>query len=145
MRRIIYASSSSRALTSTELDNIASQAQKNNSVEGITGLLLYGDHSFFQVLEGADESIESVKQRIWDDPRHRGLSELQDKSIETATFSDWSMGCYRVDSVPSSTTLWVIVDFESIQHHLPTETPLEVLVLARTFFTSIAPREMISR
>jgi len=145
MRRIIYASTSTHALTSTELDKIASQAQKNNILEGITGLLLYGDHSFFQVLEGSTTNIASMKKRIWADSRHRGITQLQDRPIEASGFPDWSMGCYRLDSVPSSSMLWQIVDFESIETHLPKGASPEIIVLARTFFNSIAPRAMVSR
>lgn len=140
MRRIIYASTSCCAFTSIELDGLASEAAKNNLAEGLTGFLLYGDHSFFQVLEGADEKIEHMKQRIWDDPRHRGISEFQDKPIEDPVFSDWSMGCYRVESAPACSASWPIVEFECIQNRMPADVPPEVLVFARTFFASISPR-----
>ena len=142
MRRLIYASTSSYSMTPTELDQIASQAKKNNEAEGIMGLLLYGDHSFFQVLEGPTTKVEDMKLRIWADPRHRGISQLQDKPIEVAAFSEWSMGCYRVDSARSGLSHWTIVDFDSIQGHLPEDTPPDILVLARTFFSSISPRGM---
>lgn len=145
MRRVIYASTSYRALTSGELDQIASQAQTNNAPEGITGMLLYGDHSFFQVLEGPTENIKKMKRRIWEDSRHRGISELQDKPIEAAAFSEWSMGCYRVDSVETDSTHWKIVDFDSIESHLPEGTPVDILVLARTFFSSISPRGVVTK
>ena len=143
MRRLVYASASSAALTSAELDEIASQARKNNAADDVTGLLLYGDHSFFQVLEGPTDRIEKLKQRIWNDPRHRGISSLQDKTIDTATFSEWSMGCYRVDAASSSSELWIIADFTCVESHLPENTPPEILVLARTFFSSISPRSMM--
>jgi len=142
MRRIIYASTSRSSLSSTELDELAYQAQKNNLAQSLTGLLLYGDHSFFQVLEGPAAKVEEMKKRIWADPRHRGISQFQDKSIEIAAFPDWSMGCYRVDSSPSS-TLWRIADFDSIQEHLPADVPPEILVFARSFFTSISPRNAL--
>lgn len=140
MRRMIYASTSSHALTSSELDAIASKAHGQNAAEGLTGMLLYGDHSFFQVLEGPDEKIEDMKKRIWDDPRHRGISEFQDIPIEAPVFSDWSMGCYRIDGVPSSSAIWTIDNFDTISQHLPTETPADMHVLVHTFFSSISPR-----
>jgi len=88
MRRLIYASSSSVELTSAQLDEIAIQARERNSIAKISGLLLYGDHSFFQVIEGSTASIDDLKTRIWKDQRHRGISKLQDKAVDSLVFPD---------------------------------------------------------
>ena len=140
MRQIIYMSSCHYEMTSACLEEIAAQARKNNPREQITGLLLYGDQLFFQVLEGPDAQIESMRQRIWTDPRHKGINEVKNAAIESRSFPDWSMGCYRVDACTETIDHWTIVDVNSIKKHIPDSVSPDVLVLARTFFQSIARR-----
>lgn len=140
MYRMIYASSATVDVTSAVLNAIAEASQRNNAKEGITGLLLYGDRSFFQVLEGDDDVIYKMKAKIWDDPRHEGISILREAKIDTPSFPEWSMGCYRVDGLDSGSAIWPIMNVESIMDHMPSSAPPEVIVLARTFLTNIAPR-----
>jgi hypothetical protein len=140
MKRMIYASSAAVDVTPHLLTEIAASSRRNNVRDGITGMLLYGDRSFFQVLEGEDAAVHSMKERIWADARHEGISILRETQIETPSFPDWTMGCYRVDDLEGGLAMWPIVSAESIMEHLPTSVSTEVMVLARTFLTNIAPR-----
>jgi len=141
MHRVIYASTSIKPLTPPELDDLASVSEKNNINENITGLLLYGDQSFFQVFEGPDDNVVSMKERIWNDSRHRGISEFMSRVVDDRIFSEWTMGCYLIDFEPTTATRWTIVDLDSILDRLPPAASPEISVLARTFFNGIAPRK----
>jgi len=72
MRRLIYTSTSPKLLTGHDLENILSVSRRNNLRDGITGLLIYHEGSFLQVLEGPDAKIEASFERISSDPRHKG-------------------------------------------------------------------------
>ena len=48
----IYASASTVSFTKDEITELLAIAQRNNGALGVTGMLLYEDGSFFQVLEG---------------------------------------------------------------------------------------------
>jgi hypothetical protein len=54
--RLIYASSAQRPLEAPELENIANVARSNNARQGISGMLLYKDGHFIQLLEGAEDA-----------------------------------------------------------------------------------------
>lgn len=138
MRQIIYVSSSASIMTPEALETIAAQARVNNPRDQITGMLLYGDQLFFQVLEGPDDQIASMSERIWNDPRHNGIREFKNEPVDARSFPDWSMGCYRVDTLCDRDGNWPIVDADSISQHLPDAISFDVTVLARTFFQSIA-------
>jgi len=138
MRQIIYISSSADTMTPETLTTLAAQSRTNNLREQITGILLYGDHLFFQVLEGPDDEIAAMAKKIWSDTRHSGIREFKNASVDARSFPDWSMGCYRVDELSKQDGNWPIVDIDSINDHLPETASPEVAVLVKTFFNSIA-------
>ena len=96
VRRLIYFSSATRKMSTCELDSLLSQSRRNNLRDGLTGLLLYGDGSFMQLLEGSEEAVGRTYQRIVDDPRHRHLTKVDDTASDARHFGDWSMGYRRL-------------------------------------------------
>ncbi len=142
MRQIIYASSAVDEMTPEKLDIISQQAKRNNSINNLTGILIYGDQMFFQVLEGPPEKITEMKDLIWSDERHNGISEFKDSLIHERSFPDWSMGCYRLKTTVTNDSQWPIVDLNSITDHLPPTTTPDVRVLVETFFQIISPRNL---
>ena len=90
--RMIYVSSATTALTTAELKNILSVAQRNNQKLGITGMLLFAEGNFIQVLEGEAEDVHSLYQKIEQDPRHTGAIVIDEEPTASRAFSQWSMG-----------------------------------------------------
>lgn len=75
-------------------------SHKNNSRDGLTGLLVYDQGRFFQVLEGCAESIEACYSRIMSDSRHKNIETLSNHDMSPRMFSRWSMGfvdAYELD------------------------------------------------
>jgi adenylate cyclase len=60
----------SRSLTRKEIENIESISQVNNAKEGITGILLSCNRTFFQILEGDEDRIDHLYEKILKDDRH---------------------------------------------------------------------------
>ena len=93
MLRIFYISAATRFATARELDDILAVSRERNLADQITGLLLYHDGSFAQILEGPDEAVRNCFERIKADDRHVGCRKLLEEEIEERYFNDWSMGC----------------------------------------------------
>ena len=91
--QIIYMSSLACSAES-ELPLIVAQAMRNNSANGLTGMLLFADGNVVQVLEGERETLRATFAKIEQDPRHTDVFVLTDEPIEKRHFSQWSMG-YR--------------------------------------------------
>lgn len=91
MRRIVYLSSSRKALDKEQVEEILRVSRRNNEQAGVTGFLAYHDRCFFQVLEGPDGSVEHLLTRIRVDPRHSGLLVLSDTNVEQRAFPHWQM------------------------------------------------------
>jgi hypothetical protein len=87
----VYVSSAVRPLTEDEILDILLIARQNNERLGVTGMLLYRDGNFLQVLEGPASVVDSLIQRIRRDPRHAGVIVVSRKNIEERQFQEWSM------------------------------------------------------
>ena len=68
----------------------------HNPGQGITGLLLYGNGTFLQALEGEEDVVTPLYENIARDPRHANVTCLNRKTIETRQYPEWSMGFRRV-------------------------------------------------
>jgi hypothetical protein len=92
MHRIIYLSTATHYLEKEEIDILLKQSRDYNSKNNITGVLLYIDGDFIQVLEGNKNVICFLFEKIKKDNRHKGIICVIDKKIPQRQFNDWSMG-----------------------------------------------------
>ncbi|MCB8946072.1 MAG: BLUF domain-containing protein [Ardenticatenaceae bacterium] len=89
---IIYASSSIELLTDEQLVAILESSQRNNERLGITGMLLYHDGNFIQAIEGPDEAVLELYEKVKNDKRHRDVTLLGKDPITERQFPTWTMG-----------------------------------------------------
>lgn len=92
----VYASAATRDLDTEELKAILEAARKNNARLGLTGMLLYAEGSFFQVLEGPPEVVDALYATIEHDKRHAQVTLIIREPIPKRHFDSWTMGFYRV-------------------------------------------------
>lgn len=92
MFSVTYASSALVPFTPRDLRTLLEKCVSNNRPRGITGMLLYKDGNFMQVLEGEEKVVRAVHNVIAADPRHRGLITLLQGATPGRQFPDWSMG-----------------------------------------------------
>src|ERR1700760_9898 len=95
MRQLLYVSHTSPDLSVGELDNILTAWRRNNAMLGITGLLLYIDGGFLQILEGDERPLRELYTRIAEDRRPWGVRLMLDREVRQRAFVGWSMGCER--------------------------------------------------
>ncbi|RYE23739.1 MAG: BLUF domain-containing protein [Sphingobacteriaceae bacterium] len=65
--------------------------RQNNEINHITGMMLFSNGSFLQVLEGEDDKIDSLIKKIKKDNRHHSIVQLAEGSITERNFGKWSM------------------------------------------------------
>jgi hypothetical protein len=91
--QLAYTSFSRLPLQETTLSDILEGSRRNNNRDEITGILMYEDRTFFQVLEGEQSAVEDCYyKRILNDPRHCRLALYWYGLAERRVFSDWAMG-----------------------------------------------------
>ncbi len=95
---LVYASVATRPFSSEQLEALLEQSRAANARAGLTGMLLYADGSFFQVLEGEAPVVDTVAAKIQKDPRHTNMIVIIREPIARRSFGEWSMGFSRVSS-----------------------------------------------
>ncbi len=76
---------------SSTLNDIAEISIKNNAADKITGILCYGNGYFFQCVEGTEQALTNLKNRILMDDRHKDMKTLDFSKISTRRFTGWSL------------------------------------------------------
>jgi hypothetical protein len=92
MFALVYVSSATNPFSREELAQLLEKARTNNAARSITGMLLYKDGNFMQVLEGEREAVEQLARQIGTDPRHHGMMVLLKQEQPDREFAAWSMG-----------------------------------------------------
>lgn len=97
--QLVYCSAASRPFDRGAFARLLSKAREHNGRVGVTGMLLYADGSFFQVLEGPPAVVDALFERIRADARHERLTIIIREVIARRAFADWTMGFAHL-SVP---------------------------------------------
>lgn len=92
MIRVVYMSEACTDAGGMSDFDILNEAVEYNARHGITGFLVRTDERFFQVLEGEEQEVLSLVERVKGDPRNKNLEVLEKRSITTRQFKDWAMG-----------------------------------------------------
>lgn len=100
MYSVVYVSSATQHFSAADLVQLLDVSRRNNAAANVTGMLLYRNGNFMQVLEGERENVEAVYARIAPDPRHSGLLRLLREEHSARQFPNWSMGFRSVEQVP---------------------------------------------
>lgn len=98
MHHIIYLSQAVAPFSDEQLQDLLLQARSYNAEQDITGILLYGNNQFVQVLEGEEAAVRALYEHIRQDTRHRDSTTFADKDIEQRAFEGWAMAFHPVDS-----------------------------------------------
>src|ERR1039458_2961767 len=95
---LIYLSAASVPFSKQDLVELLTKSRENNSALGITGMLLFKDGNFLQVLEGEEKKVHALYQKIAQDRMHRRLITLSQMPCTERAFPDWSMGFHDLRS-----------------------------------------------
>ena len=94
-----YVSTATVRFSQEALVALLSEARSANADRDITGLLLYREGSFYQVLEGSESAVMATFQEIEGDPRHKEVRILFHGETDAREFADWKMGFLNLDGV----------------------------------------------
>jgi hypothetical protein len=88
----VYCSRAADGVDEAEVSRIVEAAQRNNSSNGITGVLVFGSGVFFQWIEGPAKEIQSLITTLHCDKRHYDLVSLSQSGEERERlYPNWDM------------------------------------------------------
>jgi len=83
---------------SKDIENILEACKRNNPSLDITGVLLFSETKFIQLVEGPYKEIMALYDKIKTDPRHERCIMLALQPIKERAFPNWSMGFKKLYS-----------------------------------------------
>lgn len=89
--RFLYSSILSKDQDPKVIQDILIKARHYNSLNNITGILLFRNGEFLQLLEGDQFDVYFTFKKIRDDKRHNKIKILHESPIEQRLFTGWSM------------------------------------------------------
>jgi len=92
LRTICYVSTAAPSLNEKGLSDLYEEAIQKNSEKNITGILLYSDGNFMQIMEGENDALSRLYENIENDSRHHHLVRLIDSEIKHRIFENYSNG-----------------------------------------------------
>lgn len=96
--QLAYASSATGELSVEQLERLLAQARTRNQALNITGMLLYAEGVFLQVLEGPQDRVRGLYKRICQDERHARIFLVHEGEVGQRSFPDWRMGFRLLDT-----------------------------------------------
>ena len=101
MIRLIYVSSATRPMGEQDLLDLLAQSRPRNTRQHVTGMLVYRDGAFLQVLEGESADVQEIYRSITMDDRNTGHYLIAKEEITDRNFPAWSMGFKDLTKCPA--------------------------------------------
>ena len=96
----VYCSRATEGVDDAEVDRIVEAAQRRNINRGITGVLVFGNGVFFQLLEGPAVEIKKLIANLHCDPRHCDVVSLDwSEERRERLYPNWEMERVEADDI----------------------------------------------
>ncbi|MCZ4318423.1 BLUF domain-containing protein [Aequorivita viscosa] len=100
VRTIVYISNALRLIEKEQLDELFYRSVRNNKTKDITGVLLYKEGTFIQILEGQDLALSDMLKVFEQDKRHNNITIVLDKIITKRLFINFTTGLSSLKNAP---------------------------------------------
>lgn len=99
IRAVVYASQVASDLSNERLEALVADAARFNRLAGVTGILLHDGTRFVQYIEGPEDGVATVYERVLQATSHTELVELARGRVFERQFPYWSMHRLPVDQL----------------------------------------------
>ena len=139
IRQLVYVSAATSDPSDAELNGILDASRRNNPAADITGMLLYMDKGFLQVLEGPPDKVEETYLRIRTDARHKAHRVVVDKQTEERLFGQWSMGFDRPTTEQINSNNTFAITREVVANAVSNPKANDIAAMLRAFYQVNSP------
>lgn len=121
MIQVSYVSRAAEPMSSADLLALLHECRTNNAENNVSGLLLHGNGTFLQTIEGEAEVVDPLYERIFADKRHEEIALIYRREITDRQYSGWSMGFDEI-SDESLKNIEGLRNFGAVDFDFPTLT-----------------------
>jgi hypothetical protein len=94
LHHLSYQSTALLSVSKATMQNLLAKSRAYNLAHEVSGMLLYRNGQFVQVLEGEEPVLRALYEKIRRDPRHTDVAVLVDEPLAKRKFGSWAMA-YR--------------------------------------------------
>ena len=76
---ICYVSTANKELSKSDISLLFKTVRQKNDILGVTGILMFSEGNFFQIMEGEHHTINDIFKNIKVDPRHYNVIKILQK------------------------------------------------------------------
>ena len=137
LAQLIYVSDRSETCTDQDVGKIMVSCKKNNPALGITGVLLYSEKKFIQMIEGEGDLVTELYAKIKKDTRHRNAMMIAYGPIPDRAFPSFHMGLRKIAGSEVDFKTPISADEKKIFNSIlngQEENGMKVLDLLKRFF-----------
>ena len=98
-KSLIYVSKAKKNVDYDEILKILTHSWKYNHNSYISGMLLYDNGYFMQIIQGPIATIDRLYARISKDPRHSNIKLVGEELLPTRDCTGWGIGFYENQEV----------------------------------------------
>ncbi|MFC3101949.1 BLUF domain-containing protein [Altererythrobacter lauratis] len=135
MFSLLYCSTATANLNDAGLTRLAEGAARFNAQRNVTGLLVFNGKNFMQVLEGSEEDVREVMDRIAADPGHRDIIYLRTEPRRARECPNWSMHAIVTPLAGAGAST-------QFAHKLPLSMDIDTRMLFSSFASALRPQEL---
>ncbi len=100
LSRLVYMSNAAANFKADDVLQILDTSRRNNAAAALSGVLIFHERRFFQVLEGDRHALVTCFNRIARDKRHANTVVLESGDAQARAFGNWRMAYARVEELP---------------------------------------------
>ena len=133
----VYTSAAIQPMPKSKLYKILVDSRVRNKLADVTGLLVYVDGTFLQLLEDEQEIVSNLLDKISKDPRHTDVKVVYKTGVERRTFNDWQMA--YVSPSPKELATWA-----GLSNTTTLESTLKTLEIEPNKFPSVLSKLLLA-
>lgn len=128
--RLVYVSKQATPMSREDIVQIINTSVNNNAERNLTGMLIYSERSFLQLLEGEMLPLNQIFERIVRDTRHDNVCMLEYARVSYRLFGDWDMKLVAADDYTFPRSIQLAAE-GSPYHPFPLDRDLALELLLR--------------
>ena len=137
LAQLIYVSDRKETCTDQNVGKILVACKKNNPALGITGVLLYSETKFIQMIEGESDAVMGLYAKIKKDSRHQNAMMIAYGLIQERSFPSFHMGLRKIQGSKVDFKTEISAEEEKIFNGIlngQEENGMKVVELLKRFF-----------
>jgi Sensors of blue-light using FAD len=131
--QLLYSSTATQAFWPDDLFNLVEKSRSRNARRAITGMLLFHEGQFMQLLEGPEKAVRDCFAIIKRDPRHTSVTVLLMEERQHRDFPEWTMGFERLEHAWSLPPAWSTILEEPLSPAATSQNPSAAKELILSF------------